>query len=241
MNNIQKIGGLSAILFGIIIFASFVLITLPIVSMPPEAMETTNVEARLVFASSLPENQRLMLTVGFGLEVLVALFIFPVLLALYAKLKSVSDSHAIIAAGLGTISIPFFVIEHLPRFSFLGLSARYAVAGATERTSLVATYAHTESLGLVAESVFWLFFGVALALYAMAMLRAAFPRWLAIFGLLIAFVAMVGAIGSVAIIELSFLEFAALILLSVWFIGIGIKLYREVPEVALLQRAAEAS
>jgi len=236
----QKTGGLSAILFGIFMFAAFILITLPILSMPPEAMQTANVDGRLAFASLLPESQRTMLALGFGLEVMVALFLFPILLALYASLKNVNDSYMLIATGLGAISIPFFIIEHLPRFSFLELGARYAGADATERTGLVATYGHFESLGLVAESIFWLFFGVALALYALAMLRAAFPRWLAVSGLLIAFLSITGAIGSAAIMELSFLEFAALILLSLWFIAVGIRFYREVPKVALLPRQWEA-
>ena len=241
MNNIQKIGGVCAILFGIVVFASFLMITLPISSMPPEAMQATNVDARLAFAASLPESQRLMLTVGFGLELLVALFIFPIWLALYDRLKNVCESYITIAAGLGAISIPFFIIEHLPRFSWLDLSSRYSAANATERTGLVTTYAHFEILGLVAESVFWLFFGVALAIYAVVMLQAAFPRWLAASGLIIAFLGLVGASGSVAVPELGLLEFASLILLSAWLIVTGTRLYREVPAVAFLNRPAEAS
>jgi hypothetical protein len=241
MGNLRKIGGLSAILYGIIMFASFILITLSIVSMPSEAMQMPNAEARLAFAATLPDSQRFMLTTGFGLELLLALLLLPLLLALYSRLKDWGEPSVMIGTGLGAISIPFLVIEHLPRFSWLALSARYLEASVAQRAIIVETYAQTESLGLIAESVFWLFFASAVALYAGAMFRAAFPRWLALFGLLIACLALFGAVGSVVITELGLLEFAAFILFGIWSIGVGSKLYREGQDTRLRPGIAEAT
>jgi hypothetical protein len=241
MNNLQRAGGLSAILFGAIIFAATILISVPIASMPAEAMQTDNAGARLAFASTLSDGQRLMLAFGFGLEMFAALLILPMLLALYARLKSGGETDLLIATGLGAVSVPFFIMEHLPRFSWLGLSSRYAAADAAGHAGLAATYGNAELLGMVAESVFWLFFGVALVIYALAMLRAAFSRWLAVFGLVIALVAIVGAIGSTAVLELGLLEFAALLLFAVWSIAAGIRLYREVPEVRMRPGIVEAA
>jgi len=229
MNDLQKAGGLSAILFGTLFLIALVLITPPFASMPPDALEATNSQGRLAYIAALPQAQFTILTIGFGLEILAPLFMFPALAALYTKFKDTHYSHAVLASGIGALGIPFLIISHLPRFSLLDLARRYAVAAEAGRTALGAAYAYAEGLSLIAETVFWLFMGTALLVYAYAMWRAAFPRWLAIFSCVLAIVALLSAIVSVAWPDLGFLSLIALVLLIAWSLGTGITLFRSAP------------
>src|SRR3990172_9026462 len=101
MDNLNRIGGLSALLFGLLKIVGIALSTIAFASAPAEVFEPTHVEARLAFVASMPQTQRLSLTVGSNLEMLAAVLIVPPLMALYALLKDEHSTKALLAAGLG--------------------------------------------------------------------------------------------------------------------------------------------
>lgn len=230
MNTLSKIGGLGAILFGASFLVAIILLTPPFLAAAPEVMEAGNVEARLRFAASLGQAQTLMLALGSYVETLAPVFLIPALLGLHSALGKVGQPHALIGTGFGALAGPFFVIQHLPRFSLLALGARYAVADAAERIGLVATYRYAENLSLIAEQVFWFFLAFAVLFYGLAMKHSQFPRWINLFSFVVAGVAILGVVGAAISEPLGILMLFSGILSIVWFVGVGAYLYRTSPE-----------
>lgn len=227
MNNFNRIGGLSALLFAILHFVGLALSAIAFVSARPEILEPANVEARLAFVASMPQTQRLSLIVGSNLEMLAGVFLIPPLMALYAMLKGEHSTNALLAAGLGLVGVPFFMLFSVQWFPMIDLGGLYGLADSTGKAGLVAIHTLGEHYTLIMERIFLLFFGAALFLYSRALLRAAFSRRLAIFGAATGIVAIVGAIGPAIIIQLEFLQFISQLLLIVWHFWMGMVLFKK--------------
>ena len=227
MNNLNRIGGLSALLFGVLKIVGIALSTIAFASAPPEVFELTNFEARLAFVASMPQAQLLSFAVGSNLEVLAVLFLVPPLMALYAMLKGEHLTNALLAAGLGLVGISFLALFSIQRFPFMDFGALYGLADSSGQAGLVAMHTVGEHYTLIMERVFLLFFGTALYLYSRAMPRATFSRPLALFGAATGILAIVGAIGPAIIIQLEFLPGLSSLLLIVWHIWMGMVLFRK--------------
>jgi hypothetical protein len=227
MNNLNRIGGLSALLFGLLKIVGIALSTIPFASAPPEVFELTQVEARLAFVASWPQAQRLSFAVGSNLEVLAILFLVPPLMALYAMLKGEHSTNALLAAGLGLVSIPILTLFSVQRFPFLDLGELYGLADSAGKAGLAAIHILAENYTLMMERIFLMFFGPALFLYSRALIRAAFSRPLAVFGAATGIAAIVGAIGPAILIQLEFLPGISSLLLIVWHIWLGIVLFKK--------------
>jgi len=227
MNNLNRIGGLSALLFGVLKIVGLALTTIAFASAPPEILDITKVETRLAFVASLPQTQLLSLTVGSNLEMLAVVFLVPPLMALYAMLKGEHLTNALLAAGLGLVGIPFLVLYSVQWFPMMDLGALYGLADSAGKAGLVAIHTLGENYTLIMERIFLMFFGAALFLYSRALLRAAFSRRLAVFGAATGIVAIVGAIGPAIIIQLEFLQFISVLLLIVWHFWMGMVLFKK--------------
>ena len=226
MNNLSRVGGRSALLFSFLQVVGLALSTTAFASAPAQIFEIGNVELRLAVVASFSQTQRLFLTVGSNLEILAVLFLVPPLIALYILLKGEHLTNAILGAALGLVGIPFFMLSHLQRFQMLELGLRYGLADSAAKAGLVEIFALGENFTLITERVFLMFFGLALYLYSQAMLRAAFPRWLAVFGVVTGAVTILGAIGPAISLQLDVLQGLAGLLLILWHVWMGIVLYR---------------
>ena len=227
MNNLNRIGGLSALLFGLLKIVGLALSTIAFASAPSEVFGPTNVEARLAFVASMPQAQRLSFIVGSNLEMLAVVFLVPPLMALYAMLKSEHSTNALLAAGLGLVGIPFLMLFQVERFPLLDLGALYGLADSAGKASLTAMHTVREYYTLILERIFLLFFGPALFLYSRALLRADFARPLAFFGAAMGVVATVGAIGPAISLRLEFMPGIASLLLIAWHFWLGLVLFRQ--------------
>ncbi len=177
MNNLHKIGGLSAILVGVTFALVIISEGLLFISAPPEIFQRGNVEAGLAFFASSSQVQKLSFRTGLIFQILSSFFMVPSLLALYSNLKAVRYFHAIVASALAAISIPFLIIDALLDFTLVGdLSVRYAAGGDVQRSAILSLYTFLSEVIPADFSVFLLFFGAAAIVYSLAMLKGVFPR-----------------------------------------------------------------
>jgi hypothetical protein len=109
----------------------------------------------------------------------------------------------------------------------MDLGALYGLADSAGKAGLVAIHTLGENYTLIMERIFLMFFGAALFLYSRALLRAAFPRWLAVFGAATGIVAIVGAIGPAISLQLEYLPGISALLLIVWHFWMGMVLFKK--------------
>ena len=226
MSNLQKTGGYSAIAFAILLVIGLILIIPPFTTMSPDAADPANFAARLAFAAALSQMQRLTLAVGFALEVGAPVAIFPAVLALYLRATSQQKEQALLAGGLMTLAIPFFITEHLPRFSLLILSADFSRLSAIDQAGRAGAYAYAEGLSINAEIVFWLFFTCAAIAYLPIMRGSGFGRWLPWLGVFTGAIGLITNVGTYFAAALGAASVLALLLLIVVFFGLGVSLVR---------------
>lgn len=222
----NKLAGLSGILFALFPLIGLIVITPPFAAMPPVAFEAANVGARLGYLAALPSATHRILNIGFALEIVAGLFLLPPLLGLYAHLKGQREAAARAGLALGALGVPFFLLSHYQRFAFVDLAVKYASANETQRSTLGLLTGVSEGFSLLAESTFWMFFGTAVLLCSWAMLRSTLPRWLAWLGLALGAIAVLGTLGTVININFGFLQFISLIVLVLWTASLGVALVR---------------
>ena len=227
MNSLNRIGGLSALLFGFFKIVGLALSIIAFASAPAEVFEPTRFEAVLAFVASFSQTELLFFTLGSNLEILAVVFLVPPLMALYAMLKGEHSTNALLAAGLGLVGIPLYMLFHVQRFQLMDLGVLYGLADSAGKAGLAAVYTVGENYTLIMERIFLMFFGAALFLYSRALLRVSFQRWLALFGAALGIAAIVGAIGPAISSQLQFLPALSGLLLIGWHIWMGIVLLRK--------------
>jgi len=226
MKEINRLGGISGILSGVAFLVGMVLIVIPFVSAPAAVMDPVDTQARLDFIGSSGQLQRQMLGLGASLHVLAALFMLPAAIALSEALKGIEPGRAKIAASMASVGIPFFIIAQFEFFLLLKLSARYMNAGGEEMIALGSVHRLVEGITLIAEPVFWLFFGVGLVLFGQMMLRAGFSRWLVYIGFSTTGIALLAVLAGAARPELGAIGIISRTLLMIWLIWTGAILRR---------------
>lgn len=226
MNDLKRIGGWSAILFGIAVVVAFGLQTQTLLAMPADAMQPANFAARLAVVGGMAPAERVTLALGFGLVTIAGLLIFPALLAVYTETKNEFGTRAMLALGMATLGIPFFMLFHFSGFSPVQLSDGLGSAGEVVQAARAAAYGYAEGLSRVYEPVFWLFFAWSAVLWLGLMRGRLFPRWLPWVGLGAGLLGVMGTVGSVVVFELEYLSPLALLVLVAWFIGLGVSLLR---------------
>ena len=226
MNDIKRIGGWSAILYGIAMLVAFALFVPIFTAMPAEAMEPANYTARLAAIDSLAPAQRSAFALGFALETVAVVLMFPVFLALHGEAKKKSEARAALALGMAALGIPFFMLGRSSGFSLLQGSDGFRAAGEVVQAARAAAYANAEQLSLHLERVFYLFFGWSAVLWFGLTRASLFARWVPWVGLGAGLVGVIAAVGGVVVPTLEFLTLLADILLIVWFVGLGVSLLR---------------
>lgn len=226
MNDLKRIGGWSALLFGIAVLVAFGLFIPTFSAMPADAMQPANYAGRLAIVGGMTPAQRAGLALGFGLETVAGLLMFLALLAVHAETKNESEARAALALGMATLGIPFFMLAHFSGFSLVQLSDGFSSASEVVGAARSAAYGYAERLSTVYEPVFWFFFAWPAVLWLGLMRDRLFPRWLAWVGLGAALLGVISTVGGVVVPELEYLSPMALIVLVVWFIGLGVTLLR---------------
>ncbi|HLC02733.1 MAG TPA: DUF4386 family protein [Anaerolineales bacterium] len=226
MNDLKRIGGWSAILFGIAVVVAFGLFIPTFSAMPADAMQIENSAGRLAVVGGMTSAQRAGLALGFAFETLAGILMFPALLALHAEAKNESEARSTLALGMAALGIPFFMLSHFSGFSLVQMSNGFGSAGEVVQAARAAAYGYAERLSTVYEPVFWLFFAWSAVLWLGLMSSGLFPRWLAWVGLAAALLGVIGTVGGVVVPVLEFLSPMALLVLVVWFIGLGVWLLR---------------
>ena len=230
MTSFQKMGGLSAILAGITFAASLTLGIVVFLSAPPELFEQLqngNIGVYLLFFAPNP-SQRTMFTLVLIFQTISSLLMVPALLILYSFLKDIHYRNAIVATALTLTSLPFFILDALLGFPLVGpFVDSFAVASAAERASIVSILTFSTTFSQASVGVFYLFFGAALIIYSLTMLKGAFSRSLAWVGIAAGVANIGSAIGNLIGGTLQFTGIISSILLIAWFMAIGITLYRK--------------
>jgi len=226
MNDLKRIGGWSAILFGIAVVVAFGLEIPTFVAMPADAMLPANSAGRLAVVSGMAPAQRATLALGFGFETIAGLLIFPALLAVYTETKNEYGARGTLALGMATLGIPFFMLSHFSGFSLVQMSASFGSASEVVQAARASTYGYAERLSTIYEPVFWLFFASSAILWFGLMRGRLFPRWQAWVGLGAGLLGVIGTVGGVVVPGLEYLSPLALLVLVVWFIGLGVSLLR---------------
>ena len=226
MNNLQKVGGVSCILFAVALTLGLILITPPFAAMSPEAMQADNVAARLAYIASVSRAQSQLLWIGFALEVIAGGLLFAPLLALFATFKEQHYGRAALALGLGTLGIPFFIISHLPRFSLLQAAQGYAHLDVMQKAARAAAYGYAEGSSAVSEPIFWAFLAAALIILAPTMRHARFAARSSWVGVAAGVLGLISTVGALTIPALGFVSVLSLVLLVIWSVGTGLALVR---------------
>lgn len=225
MNDSQRIAGWSAVLLGLSVIVAFGLLISTFMAMPAEAMEPANYALRLEVLGGRSPAQRAGVALGFGFQTLAGVLMFPALFGVYASTRKESEAGAVLALGMAALSIPFFLLLQLSGFSFVYLSAGFAGAAEGVQVARAEAQGYAERLSRVYEPIFWLFFTWATALWFGPM-RRRFAPWLAWLGLGVGLVGVISTVGGVLVPVLEYVAPMALLVLAVWFIGLGASLLR---------------
>jgi hypothetical protein len=152
-------------------------------------------------------------------------------------------------ALLGTLLVGFFCfydvsVTELNSLTLVSLARGYA--GATT-TALGSSYLAAATYGYAAlplQTVLSFALGsLGALLWSLAMLKGhTFPRWIAISGIVVNLTGIIGAAAPIvpASVLLGLCQFLAIPLSGLWFIAVGIRLYRVNPRPGTLERTARS-
>ena len=124
------------------------------------------------------------------------------------------------------MSIPFFIMAHFQRFTWIQLCDAYTSAGPSDRPALASLLQLAEGQSVITGGVFWMFMASAVLIYSVAMSRSVFPHLTIRFGIASAILALVGTVGLALNPQLAFLQVLASFLLFVWSVAVGATLFR---------------
>jgi hypothetical protein len=225
MSDIRRIGGWSAVLIGIAVLVAWGLFLPTFFGMPPDAMQPMNFAARLTAVDGMVPAQRAALALGFGLEAMAGIFMFPALLAVFGATRIQSEGRAALATGMAALGIPFFILARFSGFSLVELSVGFSSASEVVQAAQAATHGSAERLNGIFEAVFWLFFAWSAVLW-FRLMHDFFPRWLAWVGLGAALLGVISTAGGRLVPGLEAASPLALLVLVVWYVGLGVSLLR---------------
>ncbi len=209
-----RAAGISALLAAIFIAAG---ISLAIVSgRPPDA--TADEVLRQI------HSQRFLFVTSQGAFILGSIFLIPLMPALYLALKHARHTHALLSLALGATGVVTVLMDNVLGYSLARLSERFADAEGIEKVAAVVAADTILASSRVALVLFQLLFGVATFAISLAMLRAVFPRTLAVLGLVTGVSSIIGGI----FVQTFFPAIVVSnVLYIIWLIGLGYTLYRK--------------
>ena len=201
----QRSGGRSAILLDIILSVTILLYLPALVSAPPEMYNASNFQAQLAFAAS-PSQLQNVIDLSEHLQIVSFLLALIGILSPYSTLRDSRPVHALAASGFAAMSIPFFIMAHFQRFTWIQLCDAYTSAGPSDRPALASLLQLAEGQSVITGGVFWMFMASAVLIYSVAMSRSVFPHLTIRFGIASAVLALVGTVGLALNPQLAFLS-----------------------------------
>lgn len=144
-------------------------------------------------------------------------------LALYAALRNVDAGWAAIGAALAIASLAGAAVMSGVAFALVDLSDQFASATTASQRSVVEGAATSLIALYNAPSVSAVMWPAGIVAVSIAMLRGVFPRWTAYLGLA---TGIAGVVGEAAFAVIGPVYALYGLLLLVWFIAVGWRLYR---------------
>jgi hypothetical protein len=216
---LYRVGGISALLLGI---AYIIIIALYIpVGVPP-----SGAEARLMY---LARNTTVWWAI-LGLSVLTDLLFVPVALSLYLALKGISrDAMLLATACVGLFVVLDLAITWTNYASLIALSGKYAAATTDAQRAVFVSAASYPSA--VAESNLLAVYvilvpGVGFLITGLVMLKGIFSKITAYLGVVSGILSIVSVVGPFFVSSLGLTIIIASILITVWILFVGYRLYR---------------
>jgi hypothetical protein len=216
---LYRVGGLSAILFGI---AYLIIIGLYV----PMGARPSGAEAQLRYIAGNTTSWWAIL----GLSVLTDLLLVPVAFALYLALKGINRNMMLIAtAGMGLFVLLDLTITWTNYAALIALSGSYAAAVNDAQRAVVVTAATYPSTVLESSLLFvynTLTLSVGILMTGLVMLKGIFSKSTAYLGMVTGIVGIVAVVGPFPVSALSVIIILASVLTTVWALFAGYGLYR---------------
>lgn len=167
------------------------------------------------------DANKLLITLGLGAGIITALFLIPVIPALYLALRDVQHTYTLLASVIGGVGVVTSLLSSSSQYALVRLSDSYATASPADRTAIVAASNAMRGSANVSFTETGILFGVATILISLAMLRGVFNKWVGWVGIVAGILSLLGLVPSLSILFL-----ASNVAYIAWFIGIGARLYR---------------
>lgn len=167
------------------------------------------------------DANKLLITLGLGAGIIIALFLIPVIPVLYLALRDVQHTYTLLASVIGGVGIVTSLLSSSTQYALVRLSDSYAVASAADRSAIVAASNAMRGSANVSLTETGILFGVATILISLAMMKGVFSKWVGWIGIVAGILSLLGLIPSLSILFL-----VANVVYIIWFIGIGARLYR---------------
>ncbi len=213
---LRRLGGASLIVLGLAFLIFFVVFFIV-------ASQTSTPDAQLREGASHPWLVRVLAltnVVGEAALVLGAVVLYLILAPL-ARLRTGIGAIAMVLAAMVGVTFEIFELAAAQvAVGYVSASTDAARAGYLAASALA-------DAGVTWGSLLWVFFfGMGLLLFGSAMLRSAFPRWLAYFSLVLGGLGVLGVVLGAVVPQVLGLAFAVYLVSIVWNLATGVVLYR---------------
>ena len=204
---VHETGGGLLIVAGMLYLADFTLLI--VLGNPPS-------DGALLLTTIAPQNAfQATILIFFAIDVILV----PAVAALYVVLREANGTYAMVGGVLALVALAVDLVNSVVAYSLIGLGSSYAAA--TSEASKAAYAAIAEFvLGVsygIGTRFFIILFPLAILITSFVMLKGVFGKVLAYLGL---FAGVLGVFGGL------FGFIPLIILWPVWFIAVGIKLFR---------------
>ncbi len=212
-----KIGGVSAILIGILFVTALPFFFAISSAFPP----SSGLEAM----KAITQN-KLFFLISESVGTLFTILFLPLTFALYLALKGVNRNYMLIASGLIGVGIPLTLLDTAVALSLVSLSDGYVAATGTQQAAYIAAADLAQGMRTALFILFAIPFAVGILITGLVMLKGVFSKWIAYVGVLAGILGLepfpIPALGTLGVIILA----GGGILLVIWLFVVGYKLYK---------------
>lgn len=213
---LRRLGGACLIVLGLAFLIFFVVFIIV-------ASQTSTSDAQLRGAASHPWLVRVLALINVvGEAALVpGAVVLYLILAPLARLRSAIGAIAMVLAAMVGVTFEIFELAVAQvAVGYVSASTEAARAGYLAASVLA-------DAGVTWGSLLWVFFfGIGLLIFGSAMLRSAFPRWLAYFSLVLGGLGVIGVALGTVVPQVLGIAFAVYLVSIVWNLATGVVLYR---------------
>ncbi len=212
-----KIGGVSAMLGGILI-----VITLPFFYAVSSAFPpSSGLEAMKAITGN-----KLFFLASEGLGTLFTILLLPFAFALYLALKGVNRSYMLIASALIGVGILLFLVDTAVASSLASLSDGYVAATGAQQAAYIAIADLAQGTRTALFVLGAIPMAVGILITGLVMLKGVFSKWIAYIGVSAGILGLepfpIPALGILGVIIVA----GGAILFIIWVLVVGYKLYK---------------